>query len=182
LETGWCVWVTGLPGSGKSVISQTVLELLNLKGINAQILSSDTLRKVLTPNPVYSLEERDRVYEMLSYIAALLSRNGVNVIVDATANLRRYRDRLRGQVPKFIEVYVECPIEECMKREANRKERFNAPQAIYAKALKGTSQTVPGVGQPYEAPLNPEVTVHNFQSSPKQAAQKILEAIDRLKC
>jgi adenylylsulfate kinase len=119
---------------------------------------------------------------MLAYIAALLSSNGVNVIVDATANLRRYRDRLREQVPKFIEVYVECPIEECMKREANRKERFNAPKAIYAKALKGTSQTVPGVGQPYEAPLNPEVRVSSFQSSPEQAAQKILEAIGRLNC
>ena len=181
METGWCVWVTGLPGSGKSVISHALIRLLNGKSINAQILSSDSLRKVLTPTPSYSLEERDTVYEALAYIASLLVQNGVNVIVDATANLRRYRDRLRVQVPKFIEVYVECPMDECMKREAKRKETYHAPTQIYSKALEGKSQTVPGVGQPYEAPLSPEVTVSSFQSSPEQAAQKILDAILALK-
>ena len=62
---GWCVWITGLPGSGKSAVSEALLKLLNERGVEAQILSSDSLRKVLTPNPSYSLEERDRVYSTL---------------------------------------------------------------------------------------------------------------------
>jgi adenylylsulfate kinase len=181
METGWCVWVTGLPGSGKSVISHELLKLLNKNNINAQILSSDSLRKILTPKPTYSLEERDVVYNTLAYIAALLAHNGVNVIIDATANLRRYRDALRIQIPKFLEVYVECPMEECIKREAKRKETYQAPKEIYSKGLEGKSQTVPGIGQPYEAPVQPEVTVNSFTSSPEQAAQKIFEAILALK-
>ncbi|MCK4633642.1 adenylyl-sulfate kinase, partial [Candidatus Bathyarchaeota archaeon] len=87
---GWCVWVTGLPGSGKSVVSQALLELLEENGIVAQLLASDALRKVLTPKPTYSLEERDIVYATLVYMAKLLTRNNVNVIIDATGNLRRY--------------------------------------------------------------------------------------------
>lgn len=173
LKSGWCVWITGLPGCGKSVVSRALLKLLTENGVSAQLLSSDSLRRVLTPNPSYSLEERDVVYDTLAYIAELLVKNKVNVILDATANLRRYRDNLREKVPKFIEVYLECPVDVCMMREAKRKETFNAPQEIYSKALKGTAQTVPGVGQPYEAPIHPEVVVSSFQNTPEQIAKKI---------
>ncbi|MCK4313884.1 adenylyl-sulfate kinase, partial [Candidatus Bathyarchaeota archaeon] len=68
-HTSWCVWITGLPGSGKSVISHALLDLLRQKGIQAQLLSSDALRKILTPKPAYSLEERNIVYATLVYIA-----------------------------------------------------------------------------------------------------------------
>ncbi len=173
LKSGWCVWITGLPGCGKSVVSRALLKLLTESGVSAQLLSSDSLRRVLTPNPSYSLQERDVVYDTLAYIAELLVKNEVNVVVDATANLRRYRDNLRDKVPKFIEVYLECPMDVCMMREAKRKETFNAPREIYSKALKGNAQTVPGVGQPYEAPLHPEVVVSSFQNTPEQIAKKI---------
>lgn len=173
LKSGWCVWITGLPGCGKSVVSRALLKLLTESGVSAQLLSSDSLRRVLTPNPSYSLQERDVVYDTLAYIAELLVKNEVNVVVDATANLRRYRDNLRDKVPKFVEVYLECPMDVCMMREAKRKETFNAPREIYSKALKGNAQTVPGVGQPYEAPLHPEVVVSSFQNTPEQIAKKI---------
>jgi len=76
-RTGWCVWVTGLPGSGKSVDSEALPAFLSKKGIPVQLLSSDALHKVLTPNPSYSLEERDTVYATLVYIAQLLTENCV---------------------------------------------------------------------------------------------------------
>jgi adenylylsulfate kinase len=178
MTSGWCVWITGLPGSGKSVVSRALIELLKRKGIQVQLLSSDELRKTLTPKPTYSLEERDVVYSTLVYIAKLLTQNNVNVLIDATGNLRRYRDETRRQIPCFIEAYLECPIEVCMQREAARKETYHAPTQIYSKALKNkAASTVPGVGQPYEAPLKPEITVNTFELSPEQAAQKILEAI-----
>jgi adenylylsulfate kinase len=104
-RAGWCVWVTGLLGSGKSVVSEALLALLGKTGIPVQLLSSDALRKVLTPNPSYSLEERDRIYATLVYIALLLTQNGVNVVIDATGNLRCYRENARKQIPKFVEVF-----------------------------------------------------------------------------
>jgi adenylylsulfate kinase len=177
LHDGWCIWVTGLPGSGKSVVSEALHKLLKQRGTYAQLLSSDALRKVLTPKPKYTLEERDIVYDTLVYIAKLLTQNGVNVIIDATGNLRRYRDNARKQIRSFIEVYLECPLEVCIEREAKRGKTYQAPKQIYAKALKGKAPTVPGIGQPYEPPLNPEITIDTTKYTPKECAQKILNLI-----
>ncbi len=178
LKAGWCVWITGLPGCGKSVISRALVNILKEKKTQVQLLSSDELRKILTPKPMYTLEERDIVYTTMVYIARLLTENGINVIIDATGNLRRYRDHAREQIECFIEAYLECPVEVCMQREAERKETFNAPKQIYKKALENKAlSTVPGVGQPYEVPLNPESLVMNYNLSPEEVAEKILEKI-----
>jgi len=166
-----------LPGSGKSVVSEALIRLLEQKGIHAQLLSSDALRKVLTPKPTYSLEERDIVYATLVYIAELLTRNGVNVVIDATGNLRRYRENARRLIPRFMEAYLECPLEVCMNRESKRGKTYHAPKQIYAKAMEGKAPTVPGVGQPYEPPTNPEITIETMKLTPEEAAQKILETI-----
>jgi adenylylsulfate kinase len=174
---GWCVWVTGLPGSGKSVVSEALLRLLDQKGIRAQLLSVDALRRVLTPRPSYSLEERDMVYATLVYFAELLTGNGVNVVIDATGNLRRFRDNARKRIPKFIEVYLKCPMKLCIDRETKRSRTHLAPKKIYSKALKGEAPTVPGIGQPYEQPLNPEVTVNTATCRPQECAKKILEKL-----
>lgn len=179
---GWCVWVTGLPGSGKSVVAKMLITLLKKRGINAQLLSSDALRRVMTPKPKYTLDERDAVYATLIYIARLLTENGVNVVIDATGNLRRYRENARAQIPKFIEAYLECPLEVCMERESKRKDTRLAPRKIYEKALKGKAPTVPGIGQPYEEPLNPEVKVDSASVSPLECAKKIMAVIVERYC
>jgi len=179
VQNGWCVWVTGLPGSGKSVVSEALLKLLNQKGVCAQLLSSDALRKVLTPKPSYSLKERDIVYATLVYIAKLLTQNGVNVVIDATGNLRRYRENARKEIPKFIEAYLECPLKVCMEREASRGKTYYAPKQIYNSALKGKASTVPGIGQPYESPLKPEITIDTTENTPEQAAQKIFKLLEK---
>ncbi len=176
-EFGWCTWITGLPGSGKSVVSRALMKLLRDKGIKAQVLSSDALRKVLTPKPTYSLGERDLVYATLVYIAKLLTENGVNVVVDATGNFRRYRDDARNKIPKFVEVYLECPLEVCMEREAKRGRAYGAARRIYNRAKEGEASTVPGVGQPYEPPLNAEVCVDTTKCSRDACAQQIMQKI-----
>ncbi len=176
-KVGWCTWVTGLPGSGKSVVSRALMELLKKKRIQAQLLSSDALRKVLTPNPTYSLGERDIVYATLVYIATLLTENGVNVIVDATGNLRRYRDDARNNIRKFVEVYLECPLEVCREREAKRGKTYGAPRRIYSLAEEGKTSTVPGLGQPYEPPLKAEASINTTKCSPDECAQQILQKI-----
>jgi len=177
VKNGWCVWITGLPGSGKSVVSKALHTLANKKGIHSHLLSSDALRKVLTPKPTYSLKERDMVYATLVYIAKLLTQNGVNVIIDATGNLRRYRENARKQIPNFKEVYLECPLEVCIQRETTRGKRYQAPKQIYTRALEGKASTVPGIGQPYETPLKPEITINTTQKTPEEAAREILNLI-----
>jgi adenylylsulfate kinase len=177
VEAGWCVWVTGLPGSGKSVVSEALLTLLNEKNIRAQLLSSDALRRVLTPKPSYSPEERDMVYATLVYIAGLLTQNGVNVIIDATGNLRRYREDARKQTQRFAEAYLQCPLEVCIQREADRDKTHYAPKQIYAQAREGKAPIVPGMGQPYEPPLRPETAIDTVKHKPEESARKIFEAM-----
>lgn len=172
---GWCVWVTGLPGSGKSVVAHALQEELRKHKIETQILSSDALRKVVTPQPKYTEEERDMFYGVLVLVAKHLTENGMNVIIDATGNRRRYRENARKLIPRFVEAYLECPLEVCVERESKRKETFRAPKDIYRRALKGEAPTVPGMGAPYEEPLHPEITVDSEKLSPEECAQKICE-------
>lgn len=175
---GWCVWITGLPGSGKSVIAHALLKKLEKHQIHAQIVSSDMLRRVITPTPKYTEDERNIVYGSIVFVAKLLTKNGVNTIIDATANRRRYRDQARKQIPKFIEAYIRCPLEVCIQRETERKQgAFYAPRDIYKRALTGKTATVPGIGVPYEEPLCPEVIVDSNKLNPSQCAQKILEKL-----
>jgi adenylylsulfate kinase len=166
--------------SGKSVVSEALLQLLEENGVRAQLLSSDRLRKVMTPQPTYSLEERDIIYGDLVYIAKLLTRNGVNVIIDATGNLRCYRDQARKQIPRFIEAYLKCPMNICVEREQKRRATHLAPRKIYSKALRGQASTVPGIGQPYEEPLSPEIVLDGVSCSPKECAEKIFTKIEQM--
>ncbi len=170
---GWVVWLTGLPGSGKSTITRFLAKKLRNRNVKVQILSSDMLRRILTPKPTYTEEERDIVYGTLVLIAKLLSDNGVNVLIDATGNRRKYRNNARRKIKKFVEVYVKCPLDICVTREKKRKKTFGAPVGVYAKALSGKSSTVPGFGVPYEEPLHPEVVVETDKLNPKKCAEKI---------
>lgn len=166
-----------MPGSGKSAVSEALLLLLEKESIHVQLLSSDALRKVLTPEPTYSLKERNVVYATLVYIAKLLTQNGVNVVIDSTGNLRCYREDARKQIPNFMEAYLDCPLTICMEREAGRRETYNAPRRVYAKAMKSKSSTVPGVGQSYQSPISPELAVDTTRYTPEQVAQKIFQRL-----
>lgn len=173
----WTVWITGLPGSGKSTIAKALSEMLRSDEIKFDVLRMDELRRVVTPNPTYSEEEREIVYAALVYTALTLNRNGINVLIDATGNRRKYREKARSLISDFMEVYVKCPIEVCIEREKLRKESWGAPKDIYDKAIKGISRTVPGLGVPYEEPLSPEVTVDSSKLEPLESAKIIYRAI-----
>jgi len=166
---GWAIWVTGLPASGKSTISNLVKTKFAAEGVNTQILETDELRRVLTPNPTYSPEEREVFYTSLAYIGWLLTLNGVNVIYDATANRRCWRDYARARIPRFIEAYLDCPLEVCKSRD---------PKGIYQQATTGVARFVPGAQQEYEPPLAPEVTL-DCREDPKRLANQLIEEIRR---
>jgi adenylylsulfate kinase len=142
--------------------------MLSEKGTDAKVLQLDEIRRAITPLPRYTEEERDLVYASLAYMAMLLAEEGVNVIIDATANRRRYRDFARRLIPNFGEVFIRAPLEICMDREAKRKAEFS-PKDIYKKAA-GEKAAVPGVNVAYEEPLTPEIEVDSARMNPEESA------------
>ena len=175
----WAIWITGLPGSGKSVIAAKVRNILAERAIAVKVLELDEVRKFITPKPSYSEQEREIVYASLVYMAKLLVDSGKPVIIDATANRRRYRERARATIRNFAEVYVKCSLETCMGREKGRK-AVHAPAGIY-KTAKTAGATVPGVNVPYEAPENPEVVVDSEKISVDKCAEKVVAFIIKQK-
>lgn len=196
------VWLTGLPGAGKSSVAAALSDLLDARGVDHAVLSMDRVRRELTPEgkePAYSAEERDRAYEALVDRAAEAARARL-VIVDATAHRRRWRDALRERVEAdvgdggggegaggpgtFVEVHVDCPLEVAMEREAARTDH-PAVADLYRRALqrrRGQADhpdlgEVIGVDVPYEAPDDPEVRVDAVGESPEAAARRILDAL-----
>jgi adenylylsulfate kinase len=168
---GRAVWITGLPGSGKSTIS----DALRAVHPDLVVLRMDDLRKVVTPEPTYSESEREFVYRSIVYLAKRLTELNHDVVIDATGNLRRWREFARGLIPTYSEVYLKCTIEECIRREKKRKDTRDAPKDIYKKGESGWP--VPGLAAPYEEPLNPELVIDTGQASVSEAAGLI---IDRL--
>ena len=129
----WAIWITGPPGSGKSVIAQGVEAKLRALGQPVTRLELDEIRESITPAPRYTDRERDIVYRALGYMAALLVETGVPVLVDATAHRRIWRDLVREAVPHFAEVQLVCPVATCRERERERVPG-HAPRNIYRKA------------------------------------------------
>jgi adenylylsulfate kinase len=169
----YVLWITGLPGSGKSTVAERVKKSLP----HAIVLRMDAFRKIVTPDPSYSDQERDLLYRSLVYLARVLYENGHSVIIDATANLRKWRDLAREIIPDFVEVYLQCSIEECRRREMERKNTHGAPKDIYKRAEEGWP--VPGVNVPYEEPLHPEVTINTEKTSVEEAGNIIVAALKK---
>ena len=170
----FCLWLTGLPGSGKSTILNELSKLLSESGIEAVTLSLDHIRKVLTPEPKDTDEERTLVYRSLVLMAQLLVEQGEkNVIIDATGNRRKFRHLARRLIPEFAEIYVKCPLETCRAREASRRGQ-PVQKDLYKSASEGKLKgELPGISAPYEESENPELVIASDLLSPYESAKKI---------
>jgi adenylylsulfate kinase len=173
--SGIVLWITGLPGSGKS----TVADELKKAYPEFVVIRMDEFRKIVTPEPSYSENEREIVYRALVYLSKKLADLGHDVIIDATGNLRRWRELARQLIPKYIEVYLNCPIEVCMQREKQRIERRGAPSDIYKKGAAG--RPVPGTTAPYEEPVDPEITIDTEKTSLRETVVRITKEISRIR-
>lgn len=166
------LWITGLPGSGKSRIAK---ELKNK--LKAEILRLDEIRKVITPRPKYSKEEREYVYRTLAYIAYVLVKNNVNVIVDATDNLGVGRKTLKKLIKNVFVVQLKCPIEICAQREMKRKDKAGIVD-LY-KRVKKKRIKVPGLGQKYVYEKNPLILIETDKVSAELAASVIYQKLKK---
>lgn len=163
----FAIWLTGPPGAGKSTIAEALLA----RGLKAARLESDVLREKLTPGAGYDDAGREIFYGALVWLGRLLVDHGVSVIFDATAPRRAWRDRARGEIARFMEVHVDCPLELRAARD---------PKGLYRKAAAGGIATLPGLQAAYEPPLAPELTVRTDLESPEAAAGRILARLEAL--
>jgi adenylylsulfate kinase len=145
--SGVVVWFTGLPASGKSTLARGLQSHLRERGELPCVLDGDVVRGVLAPLVGYSDRERDAFYEGLAGLAAELAGQGLTVLVPATAHRRAYRQRARELAPRFVEVWVTTPLADCQARDE---------KGLYTAAAT-TPGTLPGVGQPFEAPEHAEI-------------------------
>ena len=167
-EPGFAVWITGLPASGKSVLTAALVRQLRELASEPVVLESDALRKVFPQEATYDQRDREYFYGALAFIGQTLTQQGIPVIFDATANRRSYRDRARLAIRPFIEVYVDSPLEVCIQRD---------PKGIYRKAREEKTNTVPGLGAAYEPPENPDVVVHGDREDVNEAAGRIVQVL-----
>jgi adenylylsulfate kinase len=174
----WAIWITGPPGSGKSVIARGVEAELRARGQPVIRLELDEIRESVTPAPRYTDRERDIVYRALGYMAALLVETGTPVLIDATAHRRIWRDLVREAVPHFAEVQLVCPLAICQERERERAPG-HAPRNIYRQAGR-PGATVPGVDVAYEAALAPEVLIDTSAQTIGESVAQVVRLAGRL--
>jgi len=168
LDKGFVLWLTGLPGSGKTTIAKNVARALNEKGYRVEVIDGDWARKTISLGAGFTRQERMIHLHRIAWVSRLLARNGVIVICSFVSPYREARRMIREIIEEeipFIEVYVKCPIEECIRRD---------PKGLYKKALKGEIKHFTGISDPYEEPENPELVINTFENSPGTNTEIIL--------
>lgn len=158
--SGMVVWLTGYPGSGKSTLARVVADALRTSGAPVCVLDGDEVRAALHPTPGYDDRARADFYASLAGLAALLAKQGLVVLVPATAHRASFRDTARALAPQFVEVFVDTPLAECQRRD---------PKGLYQQA----PSTLPGSGMAYEPPQHPDLIVRPGEP----AAERLLELI-----
>lgn len=174
----WAIWITGLPGSGKTTLARGVAAALRARGIPVKLLGLDEIRRVLTPVPTYTGVEREIVYRALVHMAKLLTEADVPVIIDATGHRRVWRELASRLIPLFAEVQLRCPLPICIEREATRR-AGSPPRGIYSRAGQPGS-TVPGVDLAYEESLSPQLVLDTNTVDLWTQVQQVLHLVRRL--
>lgn len=164
MNCGCTIWLTGLPCAGKTTTARLLEARLRECGKRVEVLDGDLIREHLTKGLGFSKEDRDENIRRVGFVCDLLSRNGVIAIAAVISPYREMRDRLRKQIPCFIEVYIECPLEVAIERDI---------KGLYRKALAGEIANFTGISDPYEPPLTPHVVIHTAVDTPEQGIDKI---------
>lgn len=170
-EEGLTVWFTGLSSSGKTTLSRAVYELLRESGHPVEILDGDAIRRELCKELGFSKQDRDENIRRIGFVANLLTRNGVVVLVSAISPYREIRQEMRNRIGRFIEVHVSAPLAVCEQRDV---------KGLYRRARAGELKCFTGIDDPYEPPLHAEIVCRTDLESVEESAQKVLGAIRNL--
>lgn len=171
-SAGFTVWFTGLSGAGKTTIATLVAERLREAGARVEVLDGDEVRSALSPELGFDKADRDTNIRRIGWICELLARNGIVAVVAAVSPYRAVRDEVRDRVGRFVEVHVDAPLHVLSERDT---------KGLYTRAQSGDLAGLTGVDDPYEPPLDPEVTCFSDGSeTPEQSASKVLRKLDEL--
>jgi len=170
LSGGATVWFTGLPSAGKTTLAQGLAKRLAAEGFErVEVLDGDVAREHLTKGLGFSREDRTENVRRIGWVASLLARNGVIVLASVISPYRGVRDEVRAlHEGRFVEVYVATPVEVCSARDV---------KGLYAQQRAGTLTGLTGVDDPYEAPLDPEITVHTKDQTIEESVDQLWQAL-----
>lgn len=169
--TGVVIWLTGLSGAGKSTIADRVVADLTRRSIPVESLDGDVIRQMF-PSTGFTREARNEHVRRIGYVAALLARHGVAVVVSLISPYRESRDFARGLAPAFLEVYVSTPIEECERRDV---------KGLYNKARRGEIRQFTGLDDPYEPPEQPDLVIDTRTCTVEEAAAAVVRAAEAVR-
>lgn len=167
-QQGVCIWFTGLSGAGKSTTAEVLTVLLLEHGRQVTVLDGDVVRTHLSEGLGFSKEDRDINIRRIGYVTSEITRHGGTVICAAVSPYRTTRNDVRNMIgaDRFIEVFVDTPLEVCEARDT---------KGMYAKARRGEIKEFTGIDDPYEPPQHPEITLDTATLSPEENARRILD-------
>ena len=169
--SGFTIWFTGLSGAGKSTISAILERELREQGRKVEVLDGDIVRTHLSKGLGFSKEDRDTNIRRIGWVCEVLTRNDVIAIAAAISPYRSVRDEVRERIGRFVEVFVDVPLEVAIQRDV---------KGLYKKALAGEIRGFTGVDDPYEPPLDPELVIRTDKETPEQSAGRLLSALREL--
>lgn len=168
-QKGFTLWMTGLSGAGKTTIAKILEAELKERGLKIERLDGDVVRQSLTRDLGFSKEDRDKNIERVTFVAKLLSRNGVGVIASFISPYQAVRDLIRQETTGFIEVFIHAPLEVCIERDV---------KGMYQKAIAGEIQNFTGISDPYEEPVNPEIVINTHEETPEESAARLIAYLE----
>ncbi len=169
VQEGFCIWMTGLPSSGKTSIGRELAAQLRKRDLQVELLDGDEIRKGLSADLGFDRVSRETHAGRVAFCAKLLARNRTIPIVTLISPYRSSRARARSEIERFVEVYISTPIEVCEQRDV---------KGLYRKARAGELHDMTGVDDPYEPPERPEITVDTVGVSVVDAANAILTSLE----
>lgn len=171
MDKGFVIWMTGLPCSGKTTIGKNLLEFFKSRGYKVELIDGDIIRNYISKGLGFSREDRFENIRRVSFLANILSRNGVIVIVAVISPYRDMRKMARDMIEAdFIEVFVNAPVEVCKQRDV---------KGMYKKAERGEIKGFTGVDDPYEPPENPDVECKTDVEPIEESTKKIIDFLKR---
>ncbi|MBW4654501.1 MAG: adenylyl-sulfate kinase [Kaiparowitsia implicata GSE-PSE-MK54-09C] len=168
-QRGVTVWFTGLSGAGKTTIRMAVEQQLRHRGLKVEVLDGDIVRQYLTKGLGFSKEDRDENIRRIGFVAHLLTRNGVVVLVSAISPYEQARAEVRQTIGDFVEVFVNAPLSVCEQRDV---------KGLYKKARAGEIKHFTGIDDPYEVPTNPDVECHTDQETLEESVATVLRHLE----
>lgn len=170
-QKGVTIWLTGYSGAGKSTIADRLTQELTNRHVELEVLDGDVVRTNLSKGLSFSREDRDINILRIGFVAELLTRHGVVVIVSAISPYRSVREAVREKIRHFVEVFVNAPLDVCEQRDV---------KGLYKKARAGEIKAFTGIDDPYEPPLKPEVICNTDKETLEESVNKILRTLEVL--